>query len=145
MAAIFFSSFCYAQTLKIHNASNCTINYYLSAANASCGSSVSSINYSIAPGGTATYTFATTTWSGTAPSTGYIWQFIKEWNACGPYTWVSPDCSTGANHNVCAVGTPCSGIPLFSCMKVNTACNTCSGIKTKWTDYPTGDVYVQIN
>ena len=145
IAFLFMGTFASAQILKINNQSNCTVNFYLSAADASCASAVSSINYSIAPGAVLTFDFATTSWLGSTPGPGSIWQFVKEWNACGPYNWVSPDCSGGANSNVCAVGTPCSGIPLFSCMKVHPACNTCNGVKTEWTDFAGGDVLVQIN
>lgn len=146
VALLFMGTFAGAQDLKVYNGSNCTIEFYLSADGAGCsGGSVSSVNYSIAPGAVMYFTFSTTAWLGTAPSSGDIWSFIKEWNACGPYNWVSPDCSGGANYDVCAVGTPCSGIPLNSCMKINTACNTCNGVKTTWKDYPSGDVSVIIN
>lgn len=142
--AMFFSVALSAQTLKVHNTSDCTIEFYVSATDAACATSASSINYSIAPGGLMYFDFSTTSWLGTTPGTGWKWNFIKEWNACGPYNWVSPDCSGGANVNVCAVGTPCSGIPLTSCMKINAMCNTCKGVKTEWTDFATGDVYVKI-
>ena len=142
--AMFLGTFVSAQTLKIHNSSGCTVEFYLNAADAACASSVSSTNYSIAPGAVMVFDFSTTSWLGAAPGATWKWNFIKEWNACGPYNWVSPDCSGGVNVDVCAVGTPCSGIPLQSCMKINNMCNTCKGVKTEWTDFASGDVFVQI-
>lgn len=133
-----------AQQIKIANNSNCTVEYYLSAADGSCASSVSSINYSIPPMTTVVWDFTTATWTGPAPTLGWIWHFIKEWNPCGPYAWVSPDCSGGYNYDVCAVGDPCSGIPLTSCMKINTSCNTCQAVKTQWTPVGGGDILVNI-
>lgn len=133
-----------AQTLKIVNSSNCKVNYYLSAADPACSSTSSTINYGILPGATVAFTFSTATWGGTTPSTGWQWQFIKEWNGCGSYTFPYPDCSGGVNTNVCAVGIPCSGLTAVSCMKMDMSCNSCSAVKTKWTTYPNGDVLVNI-
>jgi len=133
-----------AQLIKITNNSNCTVEYYLSAADGSCSSSVSTINYSIPSMTTVVWDFTTATWGGTPPSAGWMWHFIKEWNPCGPYTWVSPDCSGGVNADVCAVGDPCSSLPLTSCMKTNTLCNTCSAVKTQWTPVGGGDIWVNI-
>ncbi len=133
-----------AQQIKINNTSACTIEYYLSAADGGCMSSVSTINYSIPPFTTVVWDFTTATWLGTAPTPGWMWHFIKEWNPCGPYTWVSPDCSGGANYDVCAVGDPCSTLPLTSCMKINTSCNTCKAVKTQWIPVGGGDILVNI-
>ncbi len=133
-----------AQQIKIVNNSHCTIEYYLSAADPTCSSSTSTISYSIAPLTAVVWSFTTATWGGTPPGSGWMWHFIKEWNACGPYTWVSPDCSSGVNADVCAVGIPCSGIPFTSCMKINTTCNTCQAVKTQWTPLGGGDVLVNI-
>ena len=50
-------------------------------------------NYAIPPATVVTFTFGTATWSGSAPAAGSVWTFIKEWNPCGPYTWMSPTLS----------------------------------------------------
>lgn len=133
-----------AQTLKVTNYSNCTVNYYVSAVDASCSAGASTVNYSIAPGATAVYTFSTASWTGTVPSSGWQWQLIKEWNGCGTYNFSFPDCSGGVNENVCAVGIPCSGLTTTSCMKMDMTCNSCQAVKTEWKPGSGGDVQVNI-
>lgn len=133
-----------AQTITVINNSGCKINYYLSAAKPGCTTSTSTINYGILPGATNSYTFSSATWTGPTPSAGWEWQFIKEWNGCGTYSFLFPDCSGGVNYNVCGVGIPCSGLPTSSCMKIDTSCNLCTGIKTEWIPTGGGNVTVKI-
>jgi hypothetical protein len=133
-----------AQTITVKNTSQCTVHYYLAASSPTCSASYSTVNYAIPPGTAVTFTFGTATWGGTPPPAGSVWSFIKEWNPCGPYAWMSPTCSGTPNQNVCAVGIPCSSLPLTSCMVTNTSCNTCSAIKTQWTNLGGGSAHVLI-
>ena len=133
-----------AQTITIKNGSQCKVNYYLSAGAPTCSTSYNTVNYTILPGTVVTFTFGTATWATPAPPAGSVWTLIHEWNPCGPYAWMSPTCSGSPNQNVCAVGTPCSGLPLTSCMVTNTTCNTCSAIKTQWTNLGGGSAQVDI-
>lgn len=134
----------HAQSITVSNGSNCTVNYYLAATDATCSTSASTINYAIAPGASVTFNFGSATWTGTTPGAGWQWQFIKEWNGCGPYSFAFPSCSGGVNQNVCGVGIPCSGLANASCMVMNTMCNTCSGVKTQWFPTGGGNVAVRI-
>lgn len=133
-----------AQTLTVINSSSCKINYYLSATDASCSSSISTVNYGILAGTTVTFSFSSASWSGTPPSSGWQWQFIKEWNGCGTYSFPFPSCSGGVNSNVCGVGIPCSGLATASCMKIDMSCNTCNAVKTEWIPTGGGNVTVKI-
>ena len=130
-----------AQSLTISNTSGCTVNYYIAATDPACSSIAGSVTYSIAPGGSVTFaSFGAVTWSGGTPGTGWQWDYIKEWNSCGPMSWTPPACG----QNVCAVGIPCSGLPTSSCMIITTTCNTCSAIKTQWFALGGGNVGVRI-
>jgi hypothetical protein len=131
-----------AQSFTVTNSSLCTINFYVAAADPTCGSSAATITYSIPPSGTITFaSFAAATWTSPfVPPPGWQWSFIKEWNSCGPMSWTPPACG----QNVCAVGIPCTGLPLTACMIITTTCNTCGAIKTQWIPLGGGNVGVKI-
>ena len=130
-----------AQSLTVTNTSGCTINFYVAAAAPGCSPMSSTISYSVLPGASISFpNFAAATWGGPVPPLGWQWSFIKEWNACGVYSWTPPACG----QDVCAVGIPCSGLPLTSCMNINTSCNTCFGVKTSWNPLGGGNVLVKI-
>lgn len=128
-----------AQSLTVSNGSACTINYYLAATSPTCTGIVGSVTYSIAPFSSVTFSsFAAVSWSSGTPGVGWQWDYIKEWNSCGPMSWTPPACG----QDVCAVGIACSGLPISSCMNITTTCNTCSAVKTQW--FPTGGGNVAI-
>jgi hypothetical protein len=129
-----------AQSLTVTNASGCTINFYIAATDPTCTSWAGTITYSIPPGGIINFAnFAAATWTGPVPPLGWQWSYSKEWNGCGIMSWTPPACG----QNICAVGIPCSGLPLTACMAINTTCNTCFAIKTSWNPVP-GGVVVKI-
>jgi hypothetical protein len=130
-----------AQSLTVNNISACTINFYLAAADPGCTSMSGTVTYSIPPGGTINFAnFAAATWTGPVPPLGWQWSYIKEWNSCGPMGWTPPACG----NNVCAVGIPCTGLPISACMFITTFCNTCSAVKTQWFPLGGGNVAVRI-
>lgn len=134
LAAMAMAIAAHSQTITIDNASDCSIQYYVTASDGSCSSFVTSIMYMIPPNSSVTHSFGTITWLFTPSFTPTQWRSLKGSNFCGPLTWSYVTCTSSltVNDNLIGLGIPCSGLGLSNCADMDVSCNTCSWIRAIW-------------